>query len=89
MPTAIAALIRERRFEPTADMGRLAEADCIIICVPTPLNDSRDPDLTYVEGTARVDREDAARGPARRAGEHDASDHDPRRTCGRSSRRRA
>jgi UDP-N-acetyl-D-glucosamine dehydrogenase len=52
-PAAMAQLIGEKRFEPTADMGRLAEADCIIICVPTPLNDSRDPDLSYVEGTAR------------------------------------
>ena len=48
---ALAQLIRESRFEPTADMSRLAEADCIIICVPTPLNDSRDPDLSYIEGT--------------------------------------
>jgi UDP-N-acetyl-D-glucosamine dehydrogenase len=46
-------LIREKKFEPTADLSRLAEADCIIICVPTPLNDSRDPDLSYIEGTAR------------------------------------
>ena len=33
-------------------MARLREADCIIICVPTPLNESRDPDLSYIEGTA-------------------------------------
>ena len=51
--TAISRLIQENRFEPTADMGRLGEADCIIICVPTPLNESRDPDLSYIEGTAR------------------------------------
>jgi len=50
---AIAQLIRENRFEPTADMSRLGEADCVIICVPTPLNESRDPDLSYIEGTAR------------------------------------
>ena len=50
---ALATLIRENRFEPTADMTRLGEADCVIICVPTPLNESRDPDLSYVEGTAR------------------------------------
>lgn len=50
---AIAQLVRERRFEPTSDLGRLGEADCIIICVPTPLNESRDPDLSYIEGTAR------------------------------------
>lgn len=50
---AIAQLVRERRFEPTSDLSRLGEADCIIICVPTPLNESRDPDLSYIEGTAR------------------------------------
>ena len=69
-------LIRERTFEPTADMSRLVEADCIIICVPTPLNESRDPDLSYIEGTAARHRQDAAPRPARRAGEHDLSDDD-------------
>ena len=51
--SALARLIRENLFEPTADLARLSEADCIIICVPTPLNDSRDPDLSYIEGTAQ------------------------------------
>jgi UDP-N-acetyl-D-glucosamine dehydrogenase len=50
---SLAQLIRERKFEPTSVMARLYEADCIIICVPTPLNDSRDPDLSYIEGTAQ------------------------------------
>jgi UDP-N-acetyl-D-glucosamine dehydrogenase len=50
---ALARLISTNAFEPTADMTRLSEADCIIICVPTPLNDSRDPDLSYIEGTAQ------------------------------------
>jgi UDP-N-acetyl-D-glucosamine dehydrogenase len=50
----IQQLIRNGIFEPTADLSRLAEADCIIICVPTPLNESRDPDLSFVEGTARA-----------------------------------
>ena len=49
---AIAKLIQDGVFEPTSDMSRLGEADCIIICVPTPLNESRDPDLSYIEGTA-------------------------------------
>lgn len=49
----IATCLAEDKFEPTADMSRLSEADAILICVPTPLNDSRDPDLTYVESTAR------------------------------------
>jgi UDP-N-acetyl-D-glucosamine dehydrogenase len=34
-------------------MKRLAEADALLICVPTPLSESRDPDLEYVETTAR------------------------------------
>jgi UDP-N-acetyl-D-glucosamine dehydrogenase len=49
----LAQLIRDQKFEPTSDMSRLGEADCIIICVPTPLNESRDPDLSYIEGTAQ------------------------------------
>ncbi len=49
----IAQCVRERTFEPTSQMERLAEADAILICVPTPLSDSRDPDLSYIESTAR------------------------------------
>jgi len=41
------------RFEPTADMALLREPDAILICVPTPLSANRDPDLSYVEQTAR------------------------------------
>jgi UDP-N-acetyl-D-glucosamine dehydrogenase len=40
-------------FEPTADMARLSEADAILICVPTPLSLSRDPDLTAVKDTTQ------------------------------------
>ena len=47
----IEELISSKQFVPTADMSRLTEADVIIICVPTPLSDSRDPDLTHVEAT--------------------------------------
>ena len=52
--SALAQLIRDKTFEPTANLARLSEADCIIICVPTPLNESRDPDLSYIEGTAQA-----------------------------------
>lgn len=50
----IAQCIAEKKFDPTADMQRLQEADALLICVPTPLSESRDPDLTYVENTARM-----------------------------------
>lgn len=49
----IATCVAEKTFLPTADMRRLADADVVLICVPTPLNESRDPDLAYVEATAR------------------------------------
>jgi UDP-N-acetyl-D-glucosamine dehydrogenase len=49
----LASCISEETFEPTADLRRMADADVVIICVPTPLNDSRDPDLSYIESTAR------------------------------------
>ncbi|MCH9647001.1 MAG: nucleotide sugar dehydrogenase [Deltaproteobacteria bacterium] len=41
------------RFVPTSDFSRLGEADVVIICVPTPLDAYRQPDLSYVEATAR------------------------------------
>ena len=45
------ALIKEKQFDATTDFQRLAEADCIIICVPTPLTAKKDPDLQYIENT--------------------------------------
>jgi len=42
------------QFEATAEMARLEEADALLICVPTPLNETRDPDLVFVEKTARA-----------------------------------
>jgi UDP-N-acetyl-D-glucosamine dehydrogenase len=40
-------------FDATANMARLEEPDAILICVPTPLTETRDPDLSYIESTAR------------------------------------
>jgi UDP-N-acetyl-D-glucosamine dehydrogenase len=45
--------MRGSGFEATADFHRLDEPDVIIICVPTPLTESREPDLTYVVNSAR------------------------------------
>ena len=41
------------RFSATCDFQRLGEYDVIAICVPTPLTANRDPDLSFVEKTAR------------------------------------
>src|SRR4051812_20864690 len=50
---ALGAALQSGRFEPTGDWPRLAEADAILICVPTPLAPDRQPDLSAVEAAAR------------------------------------
>jgi len=39
-------------FDATDDMSRLSEPDALLICVPTPLDEARDPDLRYVVRTS-------------------------------------
>ncbi|HJZ91832.1 MAG TPA: nucleotide sugar dehydrogenase, partial [Gemmataceae bacterium] len=46
--------MRAKGFEATDDFARLSEADAILICVPTPLTESREPDLTYVIKSAEA-----------------------------------
>jgi UDP-N-acetyl-D-glucosamine dehydrogenase len=53
-PEQIAALVRGKTLEATADFDRLGEADAILICVPTPLTKYREPNLSFVENTARA-----------------------------------
>ncbi len=53
MPETIAAA-RSRGFEATTDFSRCREADALIICVPTPLNKYREPDLSFVIATTEA-----------------------------------
>jgi UDP-N-acetyl-D-glucosamine dehydrogenase len=46
------ALIRQGRYEATADFAALERADVVIICVPTPLRKSKDPDISFVVAAA-------------------------------------
>ena len=41
-------------FTPTNDFSLLTDVDCILMCVPTPLNRYREPDMSYVFNTARM-----------------------------------
>jgi UDP-N-acetyl-D-glucosamine dehydrogenase len=45
--------VQGRRFDATTDFTRLREMDAVLICVPTPLDERREPDLSYVEKTAQ------------------------------------
>jgi UDP-N-acetyl-D-glucosamine dehydrogenase len=51
LPTEIQAA-RTHGFSATADFKWLREMDAIIICVPTPLNEYHEPDMSYITGTA-------------------------------------
>ncbi|MBV8205882.1 MAG: nucleotide sugar dehydrogenase [Acidobacteria bacterium] len=53
LPGEIAAA-RKHGFTATVEFARLREMDAIIICVPTPLNEHHEPDLSFIEDTARA-----------------------------------
>lgn len=45
--------VNSNKFSATTDFARLPEVDAIIICVPTPLDEHREPDMTYIVNTAK------------------------------------
>jgi UDP-N-acetyl-D-glucosamine dehydrogenase len=51
LPSSEIAAMRNGKFEATTDFSRAASVDALIICVPTPLNRYREPDLSYVVTT--------------------------------------
>jgi UDP-N-acetyl-D-glucosamine dehydrogenase len=50
LPSAIQQM-QKTGFRATADYSRITQMDAVIICVPTPLNEHHEPDLSYVTGT--------------------------------------
>ena len=48
IPDSTIVEMKEKGFAATDRFDRLGEADCVLICVPTPLTDAREPDLSYV-----------------------------------------
>ena len=45
---------RAKGFSVTSDFSQLSEMDAIIICVPTPLNEHHEPDLSFITNTAHA-----------------------------------
>ena len=60
--TDLMPFIKEKKFQATADFSMLADVDAIIICVPTPLDAHRNPDLSFVISTTQVIAENLKRG---------------------------
>jgi UDP-N-acetyl-D-glucosamine dehydrogenase len=53
VPTeSVARLVQAGHLRASSDTGALREADAIIICVPTPLGKSRDPDISFIVAAA-------------------------------------
>ncbi|NOD95176.1 nucleotide sugar dehydrogenase [Ruegeria sp. HKCCD4884] len=50
----IAQAVASGKFRATQDAAALAEADIILICVPTPLTDAQDPDMRFVAAAAQT-----------------------------------
>ena len=46
--TAIQEQVNARRFRATTDFSAIKKLDAVIICVPTPLNKNREPDISYI-----------------------------------------
>jgi UDP-N-acetyl-D-glucosamine dehydrogenase len=47
-------LMLRQGFEATSEFARLGEPDAVLICVPTPLTEAREPDLTFVVNSTRA-----------------------------------
>jgi UDP-N-acetyl-D-glucosamine dehydrogenase len=51
--SAIAEQLKQNRFDASTDFKRVNEVEAVIICVPTPLNKNREPDISYIISTGQ------------------------------------
>src|SRR6185295_5196509 len=47
-PAAVVEVTKSGAFSASTDFSRIREVEAIIICVPTPLNKNREPDISYI-----------------------------------------
>jgi UDP-N-acetyl-D-glucosamine dehydrogenase len=50
---AIAAAVKGKTFSASADFNLIREVEAVIICVPTPLNKNREPDISFIIETGK------------------------------------
>ena len=53
-PVAIQTALAAGQFSASTDFGRVKEVESVIICVPTPLNKNREPDISYIIRTGEA-----------------------------------
>jgi UDP-N-acetyl-D-glucosamine dehydrogenase len=51
---AVAEAVKQKQFAATTDFGRVSEVNAVLICVPTPLNKNREPDISFIVETGRA-----------------------------------
>ena len=51
--SAIAEHVKGKMFEASPDFSRIKEVEAVIICVPTPLNKNREPDISFIINTGK------------------------------------
>ena len=52
-PETIAEAVNAGKFSASSDLRRVKEVEAVIICVPTPLNKNREPDISFIIQTGR------------------------------------
>ena len=50
---AVSEVVKSGMFSASTDFGRIRDVDAVIICVPTPLNKNREPDISFIIDTGR------------------------------------
>src|SRR5437773_6413012 len=53
LPSTVAELVKSGKFSASTDFSLIKEVEAVIICVPTPLNKNREPDLSFIWQTGR------------------------------------
>jgi UDP-N-acetyl-D-glucosamine dehydrogenase len=62
-PSAVADQVTPGRFTASTDFSRVAGVEAVIICVPTPLNKNREPDISYIVETGKAIAPHLRKGP--------------------------
>jgi len=53
-PESVAEAVKNGTFSASTDFSRVREVEAVIICVPTPLNKNREPDISYIIDTGKA-----------------------------------
>ena len=85
--SSIAEAVKAGSFAASTDFERIREVEAVIICVPTPLNKNREPDISYIIDTGMCIAPHLQKGMLVVLGIHDLSGHHGRGFAGGAGKR--